>query len=200
MENLSKKQKTRRLTESALMLALSTILSAIPPVSFPFGGSITIFSQVPVILISYRYGIKWGAFTGLSMGVVQMLFGFSNFSYVSGITAYLILIFADYIIAFGAIGLGGMFKNIIKNQQLSISLGAIIVCVIRFVCHFISGVTIWGDYANGATEVFSYSFTYNASYMLPETIITVMGAVLIVSVFDITSENINPKIKRNKGK
>ena len=72
---LTKKEKIRRLVESALMLALSTLLAEFAIIKFPFGGSVTIFSQVPMVFISYRYGIKWGAFAGLCMGIIQMLFG-----------------------------------------------------------------------------------------------------------------------------
>ena len=187
---LTKKEKTRRLVESALMLALSTLLAEFAIIEFPFGGSVTIFSQVPMVFISYRYGIKWGAFAGLCMGIIQMLFGMGNFAYVSGIAAYLILIFADYIIAFGALGFGGMFKNKIKNTVIAIGLGGAVVSVIRFICHFISGVTIWGDYAEGAQAVWEYSFTYNAGYMIPELIITVVGCVVLASVFDLNSKEI----------
>lgn len=185
MGNLTKKQKIIRLVETALMLALSTILAELPVISFPFGGSVTIFSQVPMVVVAYRYGIKWGAFAGLSMGIIQMLFGIGNFAYVSGIAAYLILIFADYIIAFGALGLSGMFKNKIKNPVFSLALGGAVVSVIRFLCHFISGVTIWGDYAQGAQAVWLYSLTYNAGYMVPELIITVIGCVVLASIFDL---------------
>lgn len=193
---LTKKEKIRRLVESALMLALSTILAEFAIINFPFGGSVTIFSQVPMVFISYRYGIKWGAFTGLCMGVIQMLFGMSNFAYVSGIVAYIILIFADYIVAFGALGFGGMFKNKIKNHIVAIALGGAVVSVIRFICHFISGVTIWGDYADGAQAVWEYSLTYNAGYMVPELIITVVGCVVLASIFDLSSKEI--RVKRRK--
>ena len=187
---LTKKEKIKRLVESALMLALSTLLAEFAIIKFPFGGSVTIFSQVPMVFISYRYGIKWGAFAGLCMGIIQMLFGMGNFAYVSGIVAYLILIFADYIIAFGALGFGGMFKNKIKNPVIAIALGGGVVSVIIFLCHFISGVTIWGDYAEGAQAVWEYSFTYNAGYMVPELIITVVGCVVLASVFDLNSKEI----------
>ena len=194
--DLTKKDKIRRLVESALMLALSTLLAEFAVVKFPFGGSVTIFSQVPRVFISYRYGIKWGAFTGLCMGIIQMLFGMGNFAYVSGITAYLILVLADYIIAFGALGLGGMFKNKIKNPVVAIALGGGVVSVIRFLCHFISGVTIWGDYADGAEAVWEYSLTYNAGYMMPELIITVVGCVVLASIFDLNSKEI--RVRRLK--
>ena len=195
MTNLTKKQKNRRLTESALMLALATILAEVAVFELPFGGSVTLFSQVPVILISYRYGVKWGLTTGLALSIIQLIFGIQNFSYVSGISAFMILAFCDYIIAFSALGLGGMFKYKIKNDVLAISLGGVVVSVIRFICHFISGATIWKDYAEGA-PVLEYSFNYNASYMVPELIITVIGLVVIAGIFDLNSLELKTKIKK----
>lgn len=197
MTSLTKKQKNRRLAESALMLALSTILSELAVFSLPFGGSVTLFSQVPIILISYRYGVKWGLTTGLAMSIIQLIFGIQNFSYVSGMTAFLILAFCDYLIAFSALGLGGMFKGKIKNDILAISLGGVVVSVIRFICHFISGATIWKEYAEGA-PVLEYSFTYNASYMLPELIITVVGLVILAGIFDLNSIELKTKIKKKQ--
>lgn len=197
MTNLTKKQKNRRLAESALMLALSTILSELAVFSLPFGGSVTLFSQVPVVLISYRYGVKWGLTTGLAMSIIQLIFGIQNFSYVSGMSAFLILALCDYLIAFSALGLGGMFKNKIKNDVLAVSLGGVVVTVIRFVCHFISGATIWKEYAEGA-PVLEYSFTYNISYMLPELIITVVGLVILTGIFDLNSIELKTKIKKKQ--
>lgn len=196
MKELNKQQKIRRLVESALMIALSTILAELAVIKFPYGGSVTVFSQLPVIIISYRYGMKWGAGTGLAMALIQMIFGLENFSYVSGIVAYLILLFGDYIIAFTALGLGGMFRNKIKNQALGLTLGSIVVTTVRFICHFITGITIWGDYSNGASSVWIYSLTYNGGYMLPELIITAIGAFAVGSLFDLTSPEI--KVKRKK--
>ena len=195
MTNLTKKEKNRRLAESALMLALATILAEVAVFELPFGGSVTLFSQVPVILISYRYGVKWGLTTGLALSLIQLIFGIQNFSYVSGISAFMILAFCDYIIAFSALGLGGMFKYKIKNDVLAISFGGVVVSVIRFICHFISGATIWKDYAEGA-PVLEYSFNYNASYMVPELIITVIGLVVIAGIFDLNSLELKTKIKK----
>jgi thiamine transporter len=196
MNKTSKNNKIRRVAESAVMLALATVLSELAVFKLPYGGSVTLFSQVPMIVISYRYGIKWGAFSGLVMGVIQMFFGLGNFSYVSGIVAYLILIFADYIIAFGALGFGGMLRNRMKNDAVAMALGGGIVSVIRFICHFISGVTIWGDYSNGSMGAVWYSLTYNGSYMIPELIITVIGCAVIGGIFDIKSAEIKAKISK----
>lgn len=176
----------QKLAECAIMLALAVVLNEFTPIKLPFGGAVTFFSQLPIVVISYRHGLRWGLLTGLAMGVIEMLFGLENFSYVTGIAAYLILIFADYVIAFSALGLGGVFRKTIKNQALSLAAGGALVSVIRFLCHFISGVTIWGGYAED-TPVAIYSLTYNGSYMLPELIITVIGALVLGSLIDFRS-------------
>ena len=70
--------KTRRLTESAMLIALAVVLeilgkTLIPPM--PFGGQLTIVSMLPIVLISYRHGVKWGLVSGfgysLAKGVEQ---------------------------------------------------------------------------------------------------------------------------------
>lgn len=186
MSEQSSIKTTRRLTETAIMLALAVGLSYVTIFNLPMGGSITLFSQVPIVIIGYRYGAKWGIGTGVIYGILEMLLqGLGNFAYVKGIAAYLILILADYVVAFMALGLGGgMFKGLIKNQTAALALGAFSGSLIRFVCHFISGVTIWGEYANGWKSVWIYSAAYNGSYMAAETVITVIGVVVLSLVLD----------------
>ena len=186
----------QKLAECGIMLALAVVLNEFTPFKLPFGGSVTFFAQLPIVVISYRHGLKWGLLTGFTMGVIEMLFGLENFSYVTGIAAYLILIFADYVIAFSALGLGGIFRKSIQNQALSLAAGGALVSVIRFVCHFVSGVTIWGGYAED-TPVAIYSLTYNGSYMLPELIITVIGALVLGSLLDFRYERIR-SLRRSK--
>ena len=57
-------QKTLRLVETGILLAIATVLSVIQPFQLPFGGGITIFSMLPVVLLSYRHGVKWGLLSG----------------------------------------------------------------------------------------------------------------------------------------
>lgn len=193
MSNIN--SKTRIMTESAVMIALATVLSYIRVFELPMGGTITAFSQVPIVIIGYRHGWKWGAFTGVVYGLLQMILqGLGNFAYVSGIPAYLVLIFMDYVLAFGSLGLGGaFFRNGISNQSLGIGLGAAAASIMRFVCHFISGVTIWGDYADGWSGVWVYSLTYNGSYMLAECIVTVIGTAALALVVDFKSADLRRK-------
>ena len=197
MAEQSSIKMTRRLTETAIMLALAVGLSYVTIFSLPMGGSVTLFSQVPIIIIGYRYGAKWGCVTGIIYGLLEMVLqGLGNFAYVSGIGAYIILILADYVLAFMALGLGGgLFKKAIKNQTLSLGVGAFVASALRFVCHFVSGVTIWGEYADGWKSVWVYSLGYNGSYMAAEAVISVIGVVVLSLVLDFNKENLRKKAK-----
>ncbi|MCC8073811.1 MAG: energy-coupled thiamine transporter ThiT [Clostridiales bacterium] len=188
---------TRKLTETAIMLALAVALSYVQIFSLPMGGSVTLFSQVPIIIIGYRYGFKWGSLTGIIYGLLEMLLqGLGNFAYVKGIGAYLILILADYVLAFMALGIGGsLFKKAVKNQAVALGLGAFVGSALRFVCHFVSGVTIWGEYADGWQSVWAYSAGYNGSYMAAEAAISVVGVVLLALVLDFNQVDLKKKKK-----
>lgn len=133
-------KKVMMLCESAVMIALATVLSMLK-IEWPFGGSITVCSMLPILIIGYRYKPLWGCFTGVVYGLIQLLLGMSNFTYAtSGIAVVTIALF-DYLIAYGVAGLGGIFRGV-KNQAVGLGLGAILTGVLRFVCHFISGVTV----------------------------------------------------------
>lgn len=180
---MEKNSKTRILVEGAIMIAMATVLSYIKVFELPMGGTITAFSQVPIVLFGYHRGVKKGLFIGVVHGLLQMLLqGLGNFAYVKGIGAYLILILMDYLVAFAVLGLGGALFRKMQNKILGAGLGAAAASVMRFVCHFISGVTIWGEYADGWAGVWIYSLTYNGSYMLAECIVTIVGVVALISV------------------
>jgi len=190
--------KTLRLTETAILIAIAVVLSELTVIKFPFGGNVTVFSQVPIIILAYRYGTPWGLLSGVVMGIFQMMFGLNNFSYVTGIVSYIILVFSDYLIAFGVLGLGGVFKNKINSQPIALACGGILASVLRFACHFISGVTIWKGYAPSNTigAIVKYSIGYNSSYMIPELIVTVIGVLALGKIFDFTSQNITVNRKK----
>lgn len=186
-------KKVIMLCESAVMIALATVLSLLK-IEWPFGGSITICSMLPILIIGYRYNLLWGCFTGVVFGIIQLLLGMSNFSYAtSGIAVVMIALF-DYLIAYGVAGLGGIFRGI-KNQAVGLGLGALLTGVLRFICHFISGVTVWSGFAEDM-PAWLYSLTYNGAYMLPETVILIVGAVLIGLIIDFRSHKLKG-VKRN---
>ena len=169
--------KTRILVECALMIALGTVLANIKIFELHNGGAVTLFSMVPFILVSFRHGAKWGLFTGFVNSLLQMLLGFYA-PPAPGLLPLVGMILLDYVLAFTLLGLACVFAKPFKNRLLGVAVGTAIVCLIRFLCSFLSGVLIWGN-LNEGLAAWTYSLGYNASYMVPETLLTMVAAVLV---------------------
>ena len=133
---------SQKLTESALMLALATILSFVKIIELPFGGSITLASMLPMVILAYRYGFLWGLFSGAVFSLIQLLFGLNNLSYATSAVAAVAIILLDYVLAFSCTAVGGLFRKM-KSQSAAITLAAFVTCLIRFICHTLSGCTVW---------------------------------------------------------
>ncbi len=169
--------KTRTLVECALMIALGTVLANIKIYELPNGGSVTLFSMLPFVLISFRHGVKWGLFTGFVNSLLQMLLGFSA-PPAPGLLPLVGMILLDYVLAFTLLGLADAFAKPFANRMAGVAVGTAAVCLIRYLCSFLSGVLIWGNLSEGL-PAWVYSLGYNGSYMIPETILTTVAAVLI---------------------
>lgn len=193
------RSRTRILVEAALMIALATVLSEVQfPLMWTHGGSITLLSMLPIILMSLRNGPKWGVGTAFIFSLIQFLLGISNLAYCQTIGAQIGCVLLDYLLAFSALGLACLPARALKNGAAGIAVGTVAVCLLRFVCSFLSGYIVWKDY-DYAFEWLNnfgwgawftahlgenalcwfYSFAYNLSYMLPETVLTVISALLI---------------------
>ncbi|MBE6680193.1 MAG: hypothetical protein E7598_06705 [Ruminococcaceae bacterium] len=183
-----KNTKVRALVESAIMIAIATVLSMIKIVDLPYGGSVTIASMFPIAIVSYRHGIKWGCAAGLAYGTIQQLLGLSTLSYVTGWQSVVAIILLDYVVAFAVAGLGGIFRKSLKEQSTSLALGAILVCVLRYACHVFTGATVWAGISIPTKAALVYSFVYNATYMIPETIIMTIVAIYIGSVINFNAQ------------
>ncbi len=178
----------KALTEGAVMVALATVLSLIKLIDLPYGGSVTIASMLPVAIIAYRHGRGWGFLTSVVYAGIQQLLGLSSLSYVTGWQSILAVIFLDYIVAFAVIGLAGSFRNCIKNQALAVTLGCFFVSLLRYACHVISGCTVWAGLSIPTEAALIYSFSYNATFMVPETIILLVLAAYITTNIDFTTK------------
>ena len=142
-------ETTLKLTVSAIMVALSTVLSFVKFSELPYGGSVTLFSFVPILFVGYAYGAKWGLSAGLVHGILQMIFGISGATAGAGFKWWQVVLCAllDYLVAFGVLGLSGVFKKSIKNPQASFALGALFACVLKYISHFFSGYILFGGWA-----------------------------------------------------
>ncbi len=181
-------QRTRKLVEAALLVALATVLSVLKVAELPYGGSITLASMLPIVLLSYRHGILWGLGGGLCHAVLQQLLGLNNLSYFTTWQSVVAIILLDYVLAFTATGLGGIFRRTVQRQNLSLAAGSLLVCVIRYACHVISGATVWAGLSIPTEAALAYSFIYNATYMIPETIVLVAVAYYLGSLLDFRKE------------
>ncbi len=178
---------TVRLTESALMLAVAFVLSLIPVMQMPFGGSITLASMLPILVIAYRHGTVWGLLVGFAGSLLQLLTGLNNLSYATSAGAVIAIILLDYVIAFTVLGLGGLFRRRFP-QAVSLGCGVLLCCALRYLCHVISGCTVWAGISIPDAQALLYSLSYNAAYMVPETIVTLAAAVALAVTLDLKSE------------
>ena len=176
----------RARTECSIMIALATVLSVIKIIDLPYGGSVTMASALPIAIAVYRHGWRWGLGVTVTNAVLQLLLGLENFSYVSGWKSMIALAIFDYILAFVVFALAAAFKNKIKSQSVAMALGVTLASFLRYLCHVISGAAIWAEcelaVPNGAAVV--YSLSYNATYMIPETVILALAAAYTFSALD----------------
>ena len=191
------KSKTRLLAmvEGALMVALTVVLDLLPLPSWPQGGSITV-AMIPVIYFSYRRGARWGLMAGLVHAAVQMLLGW--YAPPAGtIGATVLCVLLDYVLAFALLGGAELIaRPFAKRFRLvGYAVGALAVTLVRFVCSFLSGVLLWGSYAPEGMNVWIYSLGYNASYMIPNAILTT--ALIAAMCFAVDPITLRP-MKRGK--
>ncbi len=184
----SQSKRVRALVESAMMVALATVLSILKIVDMPYGGSVTIASMLPMIILSYRQGTVWGLGSGLVYAAMQQLLGLGTLSYFSTWQSILAVILLDYIVAFTFVGIGGVFRKIAKTQRTVLVCGAAAVSVLRYICHVISGATVWAGLSIPSNAALIYSFGYNATYMLPEAIILISVAYYLGGAVDFSRE------------
>ena len=165
--------KLRALCEGAIMVAAGTALGFIKLFELPQGGSIGI-GMLPLLFYCVRWGWKEGLLASFAYGLLQLIF---DGAYAWGWTSMLL----DYILAYGVLGFAGLFAH----KKSGIFTGTVVGCVLRFIVHFISGITIYRIYA--PTEILGtvfdepnlYSLAYNGSYMLPNTILALAIAGLL---------------------
>lgn len=206
--------KTRRLTESAMLLAVAIVLELLSKMfipEMPFGGQITLVSMLPVVLISYRHGVKWGLVSAFAYALLEMAIGtktvaaaFQPDYFGDGVMIgnALIMCLLDYVVAFTVLGLGGLFRNKIQNSGVALMTGSLVALGARYVAHIASGYILFAGYAEwfftqegfptwGASLVetlspellgFVYSVVYNGMYMIPEMILTAVVALLLARV------------------
>ena len=162
MGGREKKTDVRALTISALMIALATVLGQIKIFSMPQGGSVTLFSILPIVVCGYLLGTRRGVMAGFCVGLINLIFG----PYV----IHPVQLLLDYPVAFGALGLSGLTANM-KN---GLTKGYIVGIIGRYICAVLSGVIFFGEYAPEGFNAWTWSLWYNLTYLAAEGVITLI--------------------------
>lgn len=168
MTNNTNKQhlRIRALCEGAVMVALAQALSYLKIFTLPNGGSVTL-AMFPILFFAVRWGLGKGLLAGFCFGALQLIF---DSAYAWGWQSMLL----DYLVAFTPLGLAGLFRG----KSWGIFPGTVLGCAVRFVVHYISGVTIYriyeptnipgiGTFDNAAL----YSLVYNGVYVFPSMLL-----------------------------
>lgn len=158
----SGKLRAKQLVFCAISIALGTILSEIKIIDFPWGGSVTLFSMLIICLPGYFFGLGAGLMTGVAYGVLQLL--------VDPYVLFPIQLVVDYFLAFGALGLSGLFANA-KHGLLK---GYLVGILGRYVFAVLSGWLFFAEYAWEGWPALPYSLVYNGIYIFAEAAITLV--------------------------
>lgn len=196
-------KKTKIMVECSVLIAVSIILSFIKIYEAPLGGSVTLFSMVPLMIISIRHGLSWGLGSSFIFSIFKLWMGAGNFAYVPTVKGIIVVILLDYLVAYTSIGLAGAFRNLklSKNEKTNVTvtttMGVVFACVVRFVSHFVNGAVVWyeitknGDWNEYVHTVgmWLYSFVYNITYIGPEAAMTIIAVPTIVMLLGILKKN-----------
>lgn len=169
----NQKSSLRALTEGAVLVALAQILSYIKLWRMPWGGSI-VLAMAPILLYAVRWGLAKGLVASFALGCLQFMFD-------GGFAIGWQSILGDYVLAYGVLGLAGVFHG----KKGGVFLGTLAGGFARFLVHYAVGATIWAEYMPetflGLTmhSPWFYSLLYNLTYMVPNIAITLVAFALL---------------------
>lgn len=153
---------TKQLVVCAMAVALAMVASMLKIYSFPFGGSVTLFSMLFICFVGYLYGPATGMLTGAAYGILQLL--------IEPYIYFPVQVLVDYPLAFGALGLSGCFSR----SKHGLVKGYLLGVFGRYVFTVISGWLFFGEYAWDGWAALPYSLVYNGCYIFAEAALTVI--------------------------
>lgn len=173
MSNANIRKSTRAICEAAISVAIALVLSLLEFKIWAQGGSVD-FVMVPLLIFALRWGPGWGIGAGAVFGLLKSIL-------LEGIGYSWASIFLDYILAYGCVGLAGIFKG--KNW--GVVYGTVLASAARFVFHLVSGVVLYASYMPDVyfgmdmSNVWFYSTIYNGTYMLPNMVLSIIILILL---------------------
>ena len=161
-----KMKKTRMLTEVAIGIAMAVVCSFIKVWEMPQGGSVSL-TMIPLLIIAFRCGSLSGIIGGAIYGLLSML--------IAGVIYHPMSILLDYVLAYGLLGFSGLFKK----STMGILIGTTVGVAFRFLSSLVSGAVLFAEYAPAGQNPWIYSLIYQASYMVPEFLISILALIFL---------------------
>lgn len=155
----------KQLTVCSLCIALAFVTSYIRIYEMPFGGTVTLCSMLFIVLPGYWYGPGTGLCAGFVYGILQFI--------KEPLVLSFFQVCCDYLLAFTALGMAGIFKE----KKHGLVWGYLIGALGRGSFHTLGGYLYWIDYMpeNFPKEIaFAYPIIYNFSYIIVEVMITII--------------------------
>ena len=174
---------TMAIAFGGVLIALAFGLSYVKLYELPMGGTITLLSILPICLYSYMFGTKRGIAMGLIYGILQIIQG--------AYFVHPVQLLLDYPLPFAALGIAGClrgrFAKVKKGAIIEIVLGMIIALVARYICHILSGVVFFADYAPEGMSPWAYSMAYN-SFVFVDGVPAIIGAAIMFASTTLTKQ------------
>lgn len=182
------KKSVKKLAVCSVFIGLACVLNMIRVVQMPLGGEITLLSMLPIAAISISLGLGWGLGSAFVYSVIQFIFGITIdglFAWGLSLPQLILCIILDYLLAFTALGVAGVFG---KSKYGPVA-GTALALAIRLLCHVASGYVIFANFEK--FSVFGHSFSgspllyslcYNGTFMLPEMLLTCIAVFALIKV------------------
>lgn len=158
--------KTRKLTECGIAVAMAAVLSFVTVWKMPQGGSVSLV-MVPLFIAAYRHGALWGTACGAVYGLLALM--------LDGVVYHPLSVLLDYVLAFGLLGIAGLFGKGLRG----IVLGTVSGTAGRFASSVLSGWLLFAEYAPEGQNPLVYSLVYQATYLVPEMILSILALLLL---------------------
>lgn len=180
-------ERIRIITEMGLSIALFAVLQYLGvrlPINIA-GGSISL-GMLPIIVLALRRGWLVGTATGAVCGVIDGLL-------IERYFFHPVQVALDYPIAFAAVGLAGLGAAALLRAASDARWArvggmtlawSVLGGASRLAAHWVSGLVFFAANAPAGQAAWLYSLVYNASYMVPSTLVVAVLAAVIVPALD----------------
>ena len=169
--------KTKQLVEISMLVALALVLDFVAGLYSQWlwlqGGSISL-SLVPLAILAYRQGLKIGLLGATLMGALQLLMGAYIF--------HPIQVLLDYPVAFGALGLTGIWASKVdkgNNVTVAIIISTVVASIVRWISHTISGYVFFQEWFPENVNPWVHSGIYNIGYVFFSWLASVIVLILL---------------------